>query len=115
MDDCPFCLIAEHQLNSTILYEDETVIAFEDINPQLPVHSLVIPKRHYDHIGDSVPEELLGHLFAVTAEVARMKGVEEGGYRVITNVGEDGGQTVGHLHIHILGGARLPIRMGPAD
>ncbi|MCL2340034.1 MAG: histidine triad nucleotide-binding protein [Actinomycetia bacterium] len=115
MADCAFCMIVQRQLPAQIVYEDEQVLAFKDINPQTPVHVLVVPKQHYDHIGADVPEALLGHLFRVAARVAGEQGVAESGYRLITNCGEDGRQTVPHLHIHLLGGALLPISMGPAD
>ena len=115
MAECLFCMIANHTLASVTVYEDDLVMAFEDINPQLPVHTLVIPKQHFDHIGDEVPEEILGHLFAVSAKIAELKGIDKTGYRMITNTGEDGRQTIHHLHVHVLGGAKLPIRMGPAD
>jgi histidine triad (HIT) family protein len=108
-------MIANHEVPTSVVYEDDDVIAFDDINPQLPVHTLIIPKVHYDHIADDVPEDLLGKLFGAVGKVAALKGVEEGGYRVIANTGEDGRQTVHHLHVHVLGGAQLPIRMGPAD
>ncbi|MDR3053189.1 MAG: histidine triad nucleotide-binding protein [Coriobacteriales bacterium] len=115
MSDCVFCAIANKEIPSTIVYEDDEVLAFEDLNPQLPVHTLIIPKAHYRNIGDDVPPALLGTLFATVKKVAELKGVIESGYRVIVNTGEDGRQTVHHLHIHVLGGARMPIRMGPAD
>ncbi|MDR0308606.1 MAG: histidine triad nucleotide-binding protein [Coriobacteriales bacterium] len=115
MSDCIFCKIAAGEISSKLVYEDDRVIAFEDINPQLPVHVLVIPKDHYDHIGDDVPEDLMGHLITVAAKVAAIKGVDKTGYRLITNIGEDGRQTVIHLHLHVLGGAKMPLRMGPAD
>jgi histidine triad (HIT) family protein len=115
MTDCLFCKIASHEIDADVVYEDDYVLAFEDINPQLPVHTLIIPKQHYAHIGDNVPEEILGKIFATVSKVAKIKGLEERGYRVIANIGEDGRQTVHHLHVHVLGGARMPIRMGPAD
>ncbi|MDR1421623.1 MAG: histidine triad nucleotide-binding protein [Coriobacteriales bacterium] len=115
MPDCIFCAIAQGEISARIVYEDDQVIAFEDANPQMPVHVLIIPKHHYSHIGDEVPEPLLGHLFATVATVARLKGVDEKGYRIIVNTGDDGRQTVHHLHVHVLGGALMPIRMGPAD
>ncbi|MDR2587499.1 MAG: histidine triad nucleotide-binding protein [Coriobacteriales bacterium] len=115
MSDCLFCKIAAHEIPATVVYEDDDVIAFEDVNPQLPVHTLIIPKAHYDHIGDDVPAEVLGKVFGAVGIVAKLKGVEDTGYRVITNTGEDGRQTVHHLHVHVLGGALMPIRMGPAD
>jgi histidine triad (HIT) family protein len=113
--DCVFCKIARHEIDAAIVYEDDDVIAFEDANPQLPVHTLIIPKKHYAHIGDDVPAELLGRIFKTVGTVAHLKGVEESGYRVVANTGEDGRQTVHHLHVHVLGGALMPIRMGPAD
>ncbi|MDR1713180.1 MAG: histidine triad nucleotide-binding protein [Coriobacteriales bacterium] len=115
MSDCIFCKIAAHEIGAQIVYEDDEVMAFEDANPQLPVHTLIIPKAHYAHIGDAVPPELLGQLFSKVGVVAGLKGVDGDGYRVVVNTGEDGRQTVHHLHIHVLGGAQMPIRMGPAD
>jgi histidine triad (HIT) family protein len=115
MTDCLFCKIAAHEIPATIVYEDDDVIAFEDVNPQLPVHTLIIPKKHYAHVGDDVPEDVLGKVFGAVGTVARLKGVEESGYRIVANTGEDGRQTVHHLHVHVLGGALMPIRMGPAD
>ena len=115
MSECIFCKVARHEIPATIVYETENVMAFEDLNPQLPVHTLIIPKQHFEHIGDDVPENTLGKLFAAVSEVAKLKGLEDRGYRVVVNTGEDGRQTVHHLHIHVLGGALLPIRMGPAD
>ena len=115
MTDCIFCKIAAHQIPANIVYEDDDVIAFEDLNPQTPVHVLLIPKQHYDNLSDDVDEALLGKLFAKVPLVARLKGVEESGYRIVANTGEHGRQTVYHLHIHILGGSSLPISMGPAD
>jgi len=115
MSDCIFCKIANHEIPANIVYEDEDVIAFEDANPQTPVHTLLIPKAHYANLSANVPSGLLGKLFAKVDTVAQLKGVDKDGYRIIANTGEDGRQTVYHLHIHILGGARLPIRMGPDD
>ncbi|MDR1015167.1 MAG: histidine triad nucleotide-binding protein [Coriobacteriales bacterium] len=115
MSDCLFCRIAAHEIPADIVYEDDEVVAFEDVNPQLPVHTLIIPKKHYAHVGDGVPEETLGRVFKTVEKVAALKGLEESGYRIVANTGEDGRQTVHHLHVHVLGGARMPIRMGPAD
>jgi len=115
MSDCIFCRIARHEIPAAVVYEDEFVIAFEDINPQLPVHTLIIPKEHYEHIGDNVPEETLGRIFATVKKIAELKGLENRGYRIVANTGEDARQTVHHLHVHVLGGALMPIRMGPAD
>lgn len=115
MPDCLFCKLVAGEIPARIVYEDDDVLAFDDINPQLPVHTLIIPKTHYDHIGDDVPQETLGKVFATVKKVAALKGIEEGGYRIVANTGEDGRQTVHHLHVHVLGGAQMPIRMGPAD
>ena len=99
MDDCIFCKIAAHEIPSTVVYEDDRVIAFDDLNPQAPVHTLVIPKEHYANIVDGVPAETL-------AEVAKAKGLTDG-FRVIANTGAAAGQTVMHFHMHVLGGANL--------
>ncbi|MDR2673176.1 MAG: histidine triad nucleotide-binding protein [Coriobacteriales bacterium] len=115
MTDCIFCKIAAHELDADIVYEDDDVIAFEDMNPQTPVHTLLIPKKHYDNLSDDVDEALLGTLFGKVPLIARLKGIEESGYRIVANTGAHGRQTVYHLHIHILGGANMPISMGPAD
>ncbi|MCL2757452.1 MAG: histidine triad nucleotide-binding protein [Coriobacteriia bacterium] len=115
MSDCIFCRIARGEIPTTVVYEDDDVIAFEDVNPQMPVHTLIIPKQHYAHIGDDVPSEVLGKVFSAVKTVAALKGVEQTGYRIIANTGKDACQTVHHLHVHLLGGARLPLGMGPAD
>jgi len=115
MSDCIFCRIAAGEIPAAIVYEDDDVIAFKDSNPQMPVHTLIIPKQHYAHIGDDVPSEVLGKVFSAVKTVAALQGVDKTGYRIIVNTGADGRQTVHHLHVHVLGGARLPISMGPAD
>ena len=115
MSDCIFCKIVAGEIPATVVYEDDEILAFEDVNPQTPVHTLLIPKQHFSSISDDIPPELLGKLFSMAREIARIKGVDERGYRIIVNKGEDGRQTVHHLHIHILGGVTLPIFMGPAD
>lgn len=103
MDDCIFCKIAQHEIPSTIVYEDDMVIAFDDLNPQAPVHTLVVPKAHYDNIVDDVPGEVLAAMTHAVAEVAKAKGLDQG-FRVIANTGAAAGQTVMHLHMHVLGG-----------
>ena len=104
MEDCLFCKIAAGDIPSKKLYEDEQVVAFYDIAPQAKVHFLVIPKKHISSAAALTEEDgaLLGHVFAVIAKLAN-------GYRVISNVGEDAGQTVKHLHFHVLGGEKLPV------
>lgn len=106
MSDCIFCKIAAHEIPSTVVYEDDLVIAFDDLNPQAPVHTLVIPKAHYDNITDGVPAETLAAMMHAVSEVARVKGLDEG-FRVISNKGAAAGQTVMHVHLHVLGGKPL--------
>lgn len=106
MSDCIFCKIANHEIPSTIVYEDELVIAFDDLSPQAPVHTLVIPKAHHADITDGVPAETLAAMVHAVEEVAKAKGLERG-FRVITNKGADAGQTVMHFHMHVLGGKSL--------
>lgn len=104
MEDCLFCKIAAGQIPSNKLFEDDTLLAFYDIDPQAPVHFLVIPKRHIASAAALAKEDaaLVGHAYAVIAQLCRQLGVAESGYRVVTNVGEDGGQSVKHLHFHVL-------------
>lgn len=106
MSDCIFCKIANHEIPSTVVYEDDAVIAFDDLSPQAPVHTLVVPKAHYENIIDGVPAETLAAMANAVAEVARAKGLDQG-FRVITNTGAAAGQTVMHLHWHVLGGRDL--------
>ena len=115
MSDCIFCKIIAREIPAKIVYEDDDILAFEDANPQTPVHTLLIPKQHYHSISDDIPPEVLGKLFAKVRDIAKIKGVYESGYRTIVNTGEDGRQTVFHIHVHLLGGATMPISMGPAD
>ncbi len=106
--DCLFCKIASHEIPSTQVYEDDEVYAFYDIAPQAPVHFLVIPKKHIDSLDAIEGEEALAaHMLTVAAKLARKLGLDEKGYRVVTNIGEDGGQSVKHLHLHVLGGRSL--------
>lgn len=107
MDDCIFCKIVAGEIPATVVYEDERVLAFEDLNPQMPVHALIIPKEHYANIGDGVPNDLMGHVFNTVKKVAEIKGIADSGYRVIVNTGSDAQQTVHHLHVHVLGGAPM--------
>ena len=109
MCDCIFCKIANHEIPSTVVYEDDQVIAFDDLNPQAPVHFLVIPKEPIPSLDDMAEDHkgLVGHLQWVVRQVARQQGLSEGGYRVVTNIGVDGGQSVPHLHYHVLGGRHL--------
>ena len=106
MSDCLFCKFASHEIPTTVVYEDELVFAFDDINPQAPVHTLVIPKAHYLDITDGVPAETLAAMAYAIDKVAAAKGLD-GGFRVISNKGADAGQTVMHFHMHVLGGKKL--------
>ena len=106
-DDCIFCKIANHVIESTYVYEDELVTAFRDMNPQAPTHVLVVPKEHYDNIVDGVPAETLAALTHAVDEVAKAEGIRESGFRLIANTGDAAGQTVHHLHLHVLGGKTL--------
>ena len=111
--DCIFCMIIKGDIPSKKVYEDEYCYAFLDINPQAPVHCLVVPKEHIPSV-DAVNEEnsaIVGHIFSVIPKIAKEQGLV-GGYRVISNVGDDGCQSVKHLHFHILGGEKLSDRMG---
>ena len=103
---CLFCKIVAGDIPSQKVHEDELVLAFDDINPVAPVHQLIVPKRHIASAAELAESdaELLGRLFAVAASLAADAGLPDAGYRVITNVGVDGGQSVDHLHFHLLGG-----------
>jgi histidine triad (HIT) family protein len=102
---CLFCKIVDGSIPSTAVYQDEQCYAFADLHPQAPVHVLIAPRKHIASLADSVEGDcaLLGHLLWTAARIARDKGLANG-YRVVVNVGEDGGQSVDHLHIHLLGG-----------
>lgn len=106
-NDCLFCKIAKGEIDSKIVYENDDVIAFEDISPMMPVHVLVIPKEHYSDICDDIPSDLLGKMVACVKEVAQLKGVSDSGFRVLTNKGDDACQSVHHVHLHVLGGKQM--------
>jgi histidine triad (HIT) family protein len=107
--DCLFCGIVEGRIASNLICEDERTLAFRDINPQAPVHVLVIPKKHMSSLDDATAEDgaLLGALMLTAREVARSEGIAESGFRTVVNTGDEGGQTVGHLHVHVLGGRSM--------
>lgn len=107
MDSCIFCMVANHQVEARVVYEDDVVIAFDDITPQAPIHTLVVPKAHYKNMSDNVPADVMCHLFMTVPKVAEIKGVAESGYRVIVNNGPDASQTIHHLHVHVLGGGSM--------
>lgn len=112
MNDCLFCKIVAGEIPCKKAYEDEQVLAFYDIAPQAPVHVLVVPKQHIGSLAEITEENsaIVAHIAEVIAKLARELGLENG-YRVITNIGEDGAQSVRHLHFHILGGKKLPERV----
>ena len=112
MENCLFCKIAAGVIPSTKVYEDETVLAFRDITPQAPTHILVIPKAHIGSVTEITAENaaVVAHIFEVIPAIAKAEGLENG-YRIVSNCGADAGQTVHHLHFHILGGRKLSLEM----
>ena len=106
---CLFCKIIDKELPATLIYEDEKVVAFNDINPQAPVHVLIIPRQHIATVNDLQPENqnLMGHMFAIAKKLASQLNIAQSGYRIVTNCNTDGGQAVYHLHLHLLGGRAL--------
>jgi histidine triad (HIT) family protein len=106
--DCLFCKIVEGIIPANRIYEDELCIGFPDINPQAPTHVLVIPKQHISSTAKAVAKDaaLMGHLMSAAAGIARKEGLDRG-YRIVVNTGDDGGQTVNHLHLHLLGGRHM--------
>jgi histidine triad (HIT) family protein len=107
--DCIFCKIAAGEIDSEFVYEDDLCVAFRDLSPQAPIHVLLIPRRHIENVGamTQADAELAGHLVVTAPAIAAKLGLAEAGYRVVANVGQDGGQSVDHLHIHILGGRQM--------
>jgi len=107
--DCIFCKIVQGEIPATVVFKDQQVTAFRDLNPQAPLHVLVVPNRHVANTEALVPEDdaLVGSLVRGARQVARQAGVAEGGYRLVFNTGADAGNTVPHLHLHVLGGRRL--------
>ncbi len=112
--DCIFCRIVRGDFNTEFIAESANAVAFRDIEPKAPVHVLVIPKRHVKSLQALVPgdPELAGELLTLAAEVARQEGIADTGFRVLTSDGDDAGQTVFHLHFHVMGGARLTGQLG---
>jgi len=109
MADCLFCKIINRKIPASIVYEDDHVIAFNDINPQAPVHVLVVPKHHIDSLNDLTPgdDALVGELVRRAAVLAKDRGVSAGGFRTVFNTNRDAGQTVFHIHLHLIGGRTL--------
>jgi histidine triad (HIT) family protein len=109
MKDCIFCKIINKEIPASIVYEDERIIAFDDINPQAPVHILLIPKEHFPSLNE-IPEgkkDVLSHLLFKAREIAQEKEIGEKGYRIVLNTGRESGQDVLHIHFHLLGGRKM--------
>ena len=106
MEDCIFCKIINKEIPGTIVYEDEKVLAFKDINPQARIHIVVVPKEHVKSVIEA-KDRIISDIFLAIQKIAKEQGIESTGFRVITNCGEDAGQTVNHLHFHILAGTKL--------
>jgi len=109
MENCIFCKIIKGEIPSSKVYEDEEILAFNDINPAAPIHVLVIPKKHITSLAEMEDgdEKIVGKIYKVINEIAEKQGFKQKGYRVIVNCGKDGGQEVGHLHFHLLAGTQL--------
>lgn len=109
VDDCIFCKIADGRIPSTLVHEDDVCVAFSDLDPQAPTHILIIPRKHIDSLdkAKAAEKETLGHLMFTAAEIARERGFAEDGYRLVINTNSDGGQTVFHLHVHLLAGRQF--------
>ena len=128
IDSCVFCKIVSTALplrglrnasvaeeaKATIVYRDEQATAFRDLHPVAPTHILIVPNKHIESIGtlDAEDEQLIGHLFTVARKLAEEEGISKAGYRIITNTGANGGQTIFHLHLHLIGGQRMHYPMG---
>ncbi len=106
-DDCLFCRIIRKEIPANIVFENDAYVAFRDINPQAPLHVLVVPKEHVASLNEATDAGLIGGLSLVAAQLAKREGVAEGGYRTLINTNRDAGQTVFHVHLHLLGGRPL--------
>lgn len=113
MDNCIFCKILKGEIPSKKVYEDDLMYAFYDIQPMAPVHILMIPKEHISSLNELTEKNsaVVAHIFSVASKLAKQLGIDESGYRVVSNCGADAGQTVFHLHFHLLGGTKLKVEM----
>lgn len=113
-ESCIFCKIIAQEAQAEVVYRDVQVTAFRDIHPVAPTHILIVPNKHIESVGtlEEADEPLMGHLFTVARRLAEEEGISKGGYRLITNTGANGGQTVFHLHVHLIGGQRMRHPMG---
>jgi histidine triad (HIT) family protein len=109
MTQCLFCRIIKREIPGRIVYEDDSVLAFEDINPQAPTHILVVPKKHIDSLSNlsTADKEMMGSLFLTVIQLVKTNNLSQQGFRTVINTGPNGGQTVYHLHIHLLGGRQM--------
>ncbi|MDD4503355.1 MAG: histidine triad nucleotide-binding protein [Clostridiaceae bacterium] len=114
MNDCIFCKIVSGEIPCNLVYQDDKIMAFKDINPLAPVHILIISKQHIEsaHVLNEGNSQIAAHIFEKIPNIAREASLAESGYRVITNIGKDAGQAVPHLHFHLLGGRKLEIGLG---
>ena len=113
-DSCIFCKIVSGEIKGTIVYRDDQATAFRDINPAAPTHILIVPNRHIESVNAlaGADEQLMGHLFTVAGQLAKSEGIDQSGYRVIVNTGPNAGQTVFHIHAHLIGGQPMKHPMG---
>jgi histidine triad (HIT) family protein len=113
-EDCIFCKIVNGDIPSRKVYEDDTVLAFDDINPMAPVHVIIIPKQHIPTLLDIAPDQagIMGDILTAAREVSTIKGVDKKGFRTVINCNEEGGQVIFHLHMHLLGGEKLKDDLG---
>ena len=109
MNDCIFCAIGAHELPATFVREDDEVLAIRDVNPQAPVHVLILPREHIELVAELTPaqDSLWGRMLHVAQAIAQDQGIDETGFRLVVNTGKQGGQTVDHLHLHLLGGRQM--------
>ena len=112
---CIFCKIINKEILADIVFEDDLVLAFKDVNPLAPVHVLIIPKRHVESMNDLEDEVLLGRMLAQAVKIAKDLKISENGYKLLIRTGGDGGQEIPHVHLHLIGGAKLKEEIGPLD